>query len=306
MKEIIKLLRYSFQNITTILKYISSEKYIFIDGFPHTKNFGDALGTPITEFLSDKKVLPSKNISRFLFKIFRFKNYAVIGSILQWAKENSIVWGAGFISEQLDTLYKPQAILAVRGPKTREIFKKRGIECPAVYGDPALLLPLLYYPEIQKKYKIGIIPHYVDHNHPWVLKMKERDDVLFVDLMVYSDYKKIVDQILCCEMIISSSLHGIIVSDAYRIPNAHIQLSEKVVGNNFKFEDYYSSVNRKQRKSLCPDDKNTDYSSMIDEVDIKIDLGKLIQVCPFISKEKEGDLLRQLNSNAKLAHLNAR
>src|SRR5690606_4939611 len=184
-----RYLKYIKDNLTTLSKY-NEKDYIFLDGYPHTKNFGDALNTPLVEFLSEKKVLPSKNISRLLFNFFDFENYAVIGSILQWAKENSIVWGAGFISEQLDTLYKPQAILAVRGPKTREIFKKRGIECPAVYGDPALLLPLLYYPEIQKQYKIGIIPHYVDQNHPWVLKMKERDDVLFIDLMVYSDYKK--------------------------------------------------------------------------------------------------------------------
>lgn len=79
MKKLLIIFRYSINNFMTIAKYLRTDKYIFVDGYPHTKNFGDALGTPIVEFLSEKKVLPSKNISRFLFQVFKFKNYAVVG-----------------------------------------------------------------------------------------------------------------------------------------------------------------------------------------------------------------------------------
>ena len=51
--------------------------------------------------------------------------------------------------------------------------------------------------------------------------------------------------ICSCEKILSSSLHGLIVSDAYQIPNCWIELTGKISGGHFKYYDYASSVNRK-------------------------------------------------------------
>ena len=45
--------------------------------------------------------------------------------------------------------------------------------------------------------------------------------------------------------IVSSSLHGLIVSDAYKIPNVWIQFYNNIRGDNTKFYDYFKSVNRK-------------------------------------------------------------
>ena len=50
---------------------------------------------------------------------------------------------------------------------------------------------------------------------------------------------------LKCKFIISSGLHGLIVSDAYNIPNSRIRMSDKLVGGDFKFIDYELSVNKK-------------------------------------------------------------
>ncbi|NGM63425.1 polysaccharide pyruvyl transferase family protein [Sphingobacterium sp. SGG-5] len=297
-------IKYLAEMPKTLLKYIFNQsKFVFVDGFPHTKNFGDALGTPIVEFLSGKKVLPSKNISRFVFHSLGFKNYAVVGSILQWVKNNCIVWGAGFISDKnCGKISKPASVLAVRGPKSREIYLNHNIQCPEIYGDPALLLPLMYYPRHSKRFKFGIIPHYYDYDHPWVSKMRKRNDVLVIDLMVFTNYQLIVDQILSCENILSTSLHGIIVADAYRIPNLHITLSDKIFGGDFKFQDYYLSVNRKQHIAVSPILLDID-TIEIEKEDIKIDLRKLIAICPFVTSEKREVLIKMIEDENKFFHL---
>lgn len=168
--------------------------------------------------------------------------YMVIGSIIQKANSNAIIWGAGLISDKLTPYRKPKEILAVRGPLTRAALERRGIGCPKIFGDPALLLPKYYYPTVQKKYKYGIIPHYADMQHPF-FKQETPDDFLLIDPGT-NDVESFINSLLSCEKIVSSSLHGLIFSDAYAIPSAHVRFSKKVFGDNFKFCDYFLSVGR--------------------------------------------------------------
>ena len=57
---------------------------------------------------------------------------------------------------------KTKKIHAVRGPLTKAKLDSEGIACPEVFGDLALLMPEIYDPSFKKKYKVGILPHYVD------------------------------------------------------------------------------------------------------------------------------------------------
>jgi exopolysaccharide biosynthesis predicted pyruvyltransferase EpsI len=90
----------------------------------------------------------------------------------------------------------------------------------------------------EKKYKIGYFPHFVDYN-----RVK---DLFPNDLVVnlYTDSPmEILDKISSCELIISSSLHGIICSHAYDIPTVWAKSITPIKGDNIKFYDYFQSVN---------------------------------------------------------------
>lgn len=54
----------------------------------------------------------------------------------------------------------------------------------------------------------------------------------------------IMDEIVKCEFVLSSSLHGIIFADSFGIPNAHMNVSTRVMGGSYKFDDYVQAVNR--------------------------------------------------------------
>ena len=77
-------------------------------------------------------------------------NYLVIGStITLLTTPQTIIWGAGVIDPNKELTSLPKKILAVRGPLTRKYFLDRGIDCPAIYGDPAMLVK--YFTPPQKK-----------------------------------------------------------------------------------------------------------------------------------------------------------
>jgi len=110
-----------------------------------------------------------------------------------------------------------------------------GGECPEIYGDPALLLPLFCKPK-EKEYKIGIVPHYKDYKQVSANYKKYK-----IINVVNKNPLNVAKEISSCEYIISSSLHGIIAAHAYGIPAARVTFS-KIYGDGSKFEDYCASV----------------------------------------------------------------
>lgn len=71
------------------------------------------------------------------------------------------------------------------------------------------------------------------------------------DLLVISPVRKraqtVLEEICSCQYIVSSSLHGLIIADSYNIPNGRIKLNELDDSNDYKFKDYYSSLNEELR-----------------------------------------------------------
>lgn len=255
-------------------------------------NWGDALNPILVQNLSGKKPILSE-------EIINLKNqdvYSIIGSILgKTNSKNLIVWGSGFISSSSQFKVKPRKIYAVRGPLTRKLIINQGINCPKVYGDPALLYPLFYKPNAKKKYKMGIIPHFTDQNNQLINNFKNHPDILIIDIL--SGINEVIDNICSCEMIASSSLHGIIAADAYEVPSIWIEFSENVIGNGFKFYDYFESVGRTNEKPLRITENTIiqDIYKEHKEYKLNIDLGKLLDACPFLNRAEINELKKRLD-----------
>lgn len=248
-----------------------------------TKNWGDDLNVPLVEFISGKT--PDSVRRKFVAPPGE-STYLVLGSILHWADENTIVWGSGFISADRRMSCQPKELHAVRGPKSREILLAQGIDCPKVFGDPALLYPRFYKLNIiEKKYKLGIIPHHIDKGVPLLEAFQNEDGILVIDIQ--GSINQVVDDICSCERVASSCLHGVICADSYGIPSTWIKFSDRVIGGGFKFRDYFASVGRKDVEPLVMEEEVTVQQVLDQFYDYKIDidLDKLYDMCPFRRKD---------------------
>lgn len=203
------------------------------------ENFGDILTPYLTEKISGKKA-----VFTHLYHPLKPPTHFIIGSILANVLPHCIVWGSGIL--QAKEQVAQADFRAVRGPMTHKRLNELGYQVPEVYGDPALLLPRYYQPKTEKKYALGIIPHYVDYER--IVHEVQDENVKIINL--FDSIEKVVEDVCSCERIISSSLHGVIVPQAYQIPAIWVKLSNKLSGDDIKFSDYFLSVGIEPYKPL--------------------------------------------------------
>jgi pyruvyltransferase len=298
---IIYLIKFYRRSIVEIVKFLNLNKNerIIIEGYCETSNFGDALNYPFVEYLSGKKVLLSKFLPKFILS--SEKTNAIIGSIIQVSKNNCIIWGAGFISDKNIRVPKPHKIHAVRGPLTRQVFLDNNIECPESYGDPALLMPFIYNPEIKKKYKIGFLPHFVNKNSEYIKCFENNNDCLIMNILIGQDYKGLINKMLSCEYIVTSSLHGLIFAHSYNIPVLWVKYSVELEGGRFKFDDYLHTVNKQNSNPLFIDKQYTieEYIALMDAEKINFNYKKLLDTCPFICESAKNEIAFNIKKREK-------
>jgi pyruvyltransferase len=234
-------------------------------------NFGDELSKFITSKLINNKkyklVYNQDNI-----KI----NLVCIGSYIHCAKNESFIYGSGIRSEDIHYCKsKKFNVCAVRGPLTKKILEENDIKVNNIFGDPALLLPKFYKPIINHslKNKIGVIPHKSNYN-----KYININSSIFHLISPTNKWMNVINDICSCKAIISSSLHGLICSDAYNIPNLWID-QYKLKEGDFKFKDYFQSQNRDYIKISNLNQYN---DNLLYKNGNKIDLDKLIDAFPFM------------------------
>lgn len=236
-----------------LIKKLSGKKVSRVDPYEFSANYWSALKSIVYKIVrgnvGDIFKLPEWNT------IFKRKIVFSIGSILNSYKTNNItVWGSGIISKN-DEIY-PADFLAVRGKYSQKRLGELGYKAPEIIGDPALLLPLVLSPSGNKKYQLTIIPHFI-HYEKLRLKYKGTG-VLVINLL--DEIEKIIKEITSSELTLSTSLHGIIVSHAYKIPSLWVKFEDvaeiKLTGDDIKFQDYFSSV--QITEYFPPEIKDTD------------------------------------------------
>lgn len=233
-------------------------------------NFGDYLALKIVERIVGGEVAVCKNPHKKTKKILS------VGSILIFANTDDVIWGTGMNGKRMslnDYKFKNLDVRAVRGPLTRQFLMDNFyIECPEVYGDPALLMPY-FFPEFKKQenpsHEYLIIPHYADE---WMFPKSEDGHVVYPT----DPWRTVIRKILDSKFVISGSLHGVIVAEAYGIPARYLRVSEHEP--LYKYEDYYRGTNRPEFQIA---NSVEEALMMGGEPHFECDLEKLYQSFPF-------------------------
>jgi len=153
------------------------------------------------------------------------------------------VWCTGFIFKETQDrpFIRKMNFRAVRGEMTKSRVEKiigKKLDIPT--GDGGILAPYLFSKPIPKKHAVGVIAHFHEQEHPAFKRVLEaHKDSVFINLR--DDPLTVVRQIAECEIVISSSLHGLIVADSFGIPSQWIEVTDVLKGDGFKFYDYYSA-----------------------------------------------------------------
>lgn len=242
-------------------------------------NWGDKLNEWMGRKISGIDVVHRADVYPYPTKTIHYW----IGSHLATgcANPNGVIWGAGCISASVPLVGRPKKICAVRGWMSNERIKQAGLPAPDVVGDAALLLPRLYKPKRNlERRSLGVIPHCFEWGEEFYRKTRDWDDVRVIDIC--GGIEEVIEQIVACDRVISSSLHGIICADAYGVPAIWLHASNKPIGDGFKFRDYFSSVGRPDRHPIIVD-ASTERSELEDrfhDYRVEIDLDALWAACP--------------------------
>ena len=195
------------------------------------RNFGDRLAPLVVSLMLERAGLPRG--------IRPSRRLLTVGSIMHLAQPGDVVWGSGRNGRIDDDEHMLDAldIRAVRGPRTREWLLDCGVSCPEVFGDPALLLPLLRPDLVElsrtRRHRVTFVSHIDDG--PITVPRGVRV------LSPRADVETILRTLVRSELVIATSMHPVIVAEAFGVPaRSIVNRSEP----EFKFADHYLSTGR--------------------------------------------------------------
>jgi pyruvyltransferase len=194
-------------------------------------NFGDQLGPWLLRQYGVRPLLTTRSRAEYL----------LVGSLLHRTPEDfaGVIAGPGLI-EPVRRSFPRASIRGVRGPLTAHL-----IDAPAdaVLGDPGLLVGVLRAPRpYATNGPIGVIPHYLDKGSPAVASIAHRlgHEVRVIDVQAAVD--DVLDAVAGCRVVLSSSLHGLVVAEGLGVPRGWVGLESTPKGDGFKFRDHAGAI----------------------------------------------------------------
>jgi len=163
------------------------------------------------------------------------------------------IWGTGFINytDSEGSFFKrDMKFCAVRGELTRKrVEQMTGRRLSIPTADAGILASELLKELPPKRYDVGIVPHLCDLKDPKAEELLKvygggegrgpAETARFIN--VKDSPLEVVKEIAQCRYILSSSLYGLIVADSLGIPNLHVVFGDRLLGDGYKFDDYYSA-----------------------------------------------------------------
>jgi pyruvyltransferase len=190
-------------------------------------NFGDLLAPLLAERFTDV---------RLVWAPAACARVVISGSILEQlpAGWTGIVAGAGKL-HAASTLDLSQAtVLGLRGPLTA-----RGIPGDYALGDPGLIADELVT-DVEKVHNLGIVPHWSDAALEHRPEFKRYNPLI---IRPGAAPLTVIRQIGSCRKIVASSLHGLVLADAFGIPRRTELLRRPPhEGGDFKYRDHAAAV----------------------------------------------------------------
>lgn len=227
---------------------------------------------------------------------------------------------------------------ATRGPVSGRLLN--GDKPVGAFGDPVWLLPRFYKPKIEKKWKLGVILHLSELSdrafdaHPrdalkrYDIPAELADQIKLINTVTEISPKAMqerIDEILSCERIISTSLHGMVYAESYGIPCLHfaghpgpsglhqVQLEGEKTSLDLRVVDLYMGLGFKTLPVYNQvRTESTDWEAVIRTIDkvwnVKVlDETRLLEALPLpinmVSSPEKGSVFDSLSiQNLQLQH----
>ena len=212
-------------------------------------NFGDRLSAEVVSFVSGRSVEWAGPRKCDLFAVGSLSHVMRRSHKKARAEgEKPWVWGTGMLMIPAQTEFVANMrFAAVRGP-----LSQMHLGLPDLpHGDPGVLAADALGHRPERHDKVGIVLHYTRKLPEDVMAAIEASGRFEMIDVTDPDHMGVVARIGACAHVISSSLHGLVVADAFGVPNTWLDPEGIHAGlTALKFYDYGLGVGRAMEKPL--------------------------------------------------------